>query len=123
MSNAFAALIALMWLFWLISVCYNQAATAVEYMLVIQIAFEALLQRKFITDGWIGLVLYGKYCYGYNVSYSNETIYDRLRILSLDTYLFHTLNITTAVLVLIVVIVLAIFCYETFKVQEDPNNI
>lgn len=60
-----------MWLFWLISVCYNQAATAVEYMIVVQIAFEALLQRKFITDGWIGLVIYGKYCYGYNVNYSN----------------------------------------------------
>lgn len=69
MSFAFVGLIALMWLFWLISLCYNQTATVVEFMLVVQIAYESLLQRKFITDGWIGLVLYGKYCYGYNYDY------------------------------------------------------
>jgi hypothetical protein len=69
MSYAFAALIAFTWLFWLISICYHQTATAVEFMIVAQIAFESLLQRKFITDGWVGLVLYGKYWYGYNISY------------------------------------------------------
>jgi hypothetical protein len=117
MSYAFAALIALMWMFWLISICYHQAASSVEFMLIAQIAYESLLQRKFITDGWTGLVLYGKYCYGYNIGYSSPPIYDRLQILSLNTYLFHTLNITTVILFLVVVVILAMFCYETVKVK------
>jgi hypothetical protein len=62
-------MIGLMWLFWLVSICYHQTASAVEFMIIVQIAYEALLQRRFITDGWVGLVLYGKYCYGYNVGY------------------------------------------------------
>ena len=62
-------MIALMWVFWLISICYHQTASAVEFMIIVQIAYEALLQRRFITDGWVGLVLYGKYCYGYNATY------------------------------------------------------
>ena len=70
-SYAFLALIILMWIFWAIGLCYNQTATVVEFMIVIQIAYESLLQRKYITDGWIGLVLYGKYSYGYNYDYSN----------------------------------------------------
>jgi hypothetical protein len=77
-SYAFAAMIGLMWLFWLVSICYHQTASAVEFMLVAQIAYEALLQRRFITDGWVGLVLYGKYCYGYNVEYTSPLIFNRL---------------------------------------------
>lgn len=42
-SMAFAGMIGLMWVFWLISICYHQTASAVEFMLVVQIAYEALL--------------------------------------------------------------------------------
>ncbi len=121
-SYAFLALIILMWFFWIIGLCYNQTATVVEFMIVIQIAYESLLQRKYITDGWIGLVIYGKYSYGYNYDYSTEPIYDRLRILSLDTYLFHTLNITTVLLVGIALIIFCLFFYETIKVVSEPNQ-
>lgn len=80
-------------------------------MLVAQVAFEGLLQRRFITDGWVGLVLYGKYLYGGNVSYEISPTYDRLKILSLNAYLFHTLNITTVLLVLVVILMLVLFFY------------
>lgn len=38
-SSIFAALIGFSWLFWLISLCYNQTAPAVEYLLILQIAY------------------------------------------------------------------------------------
>jgi hypothetical protein len=39
MSIAFAGMIGLMWVFWVISICYHQTASAVEFMLVAQIAY------------------------------------------------------------------------------------
>jgi hypothetical protein len=38
-SSIFAALIGFSWLFWLISLCYNQTAPAVEYLLILQISY------------------------------------------------------------------------------------
>ena len=38
-SSLFAALIGISWLFWLISLCYNQTAPAVEYLLILQVAY------------------------------------------------------------------------------------
>lgn len=81
-----------------------------------------MLQRKFISDGWVGLVIYGKYCYGINVEYSHPVIFDRLRVLSLNSYLLHTLNISTGLLFLVVAVILAVFCYETIKVNTEVDE-
>lgn len=86
-------------------------------MLVLQIAYESLLQSKFINDGWIGLILYGKYTYGININYKPLDTFDRLQALSLNAVLFNTLNITTGLLFLVVILILAVFCYETVKVK------
>ena len=45
------------------------------------------------------------------MDYEIANLYDRMRILSLSTHLFHTLNITTAILGLVTLAILIVLLY------------
>ncbi len=79
-----------------------------------QTTYESLLQSGFIYDGWVGLVLFGKYTYGINIDNIVETSsHDTLNIIGLTASLLNTLNLTVAFILVATVVLIAIFLYET----------
>jgi hypothetical protein len=106
-----------------VGVVYNQTAVVVELFLVLQVTYESLLQSGYILESWSGLVLFGKYSYGYNVSSIITTTPDTLTTLNLDIALFNTLNISAGIFTLATLIPLSIFLYESisYKLSKDKE--
>jgi len=104
-------MIILSWLYLLVAIAYNQAAMAVEFFMILQVTYESLLQSGFIYDGWIGLIVFGKYTYGINADNIISAGPDTLKTLGLTIPLLNTLNATVAICFLTVLIVIVIFVY------------
>lgn len=90
-------------------------------MLVLTICYECLLQSQFIYEGYAGLVIFGKYTYGYNVDVI-ATNNDRMTILGLKIALANTLNITAGLALLAVLVILAVFLYEAIKYKTATHT-
>ena len=81
-----------------------------------------MLQSGFIYDGWIGLIVYGKYTYGFNVNVIQSiTNSDRLSIINLNANLANTLNISAGILIIGVILIVAIFIYEMIKFHTSSQ--
>ena len=68
LSYAFYGLVALNWIFFLVAFIFKRGAVATECMLVLQLAYLALVDSGKLAESWGALQLAGKYTFGYNLA-------------------------------------------------------
>lgn len=96
----------------LVGVWLGQTAMVLESFLVLQLAYEGLLQSEAVYEGWLGMVLYGKYTYGYNHPYASTSPGEVLSVIDLSNNLLSTLNLTFALSLTVVLVLLVVVLYE-----------